>query len=748
MRPRSHLSAALVLLLFLSCGLFVAARFADSLPIDSDIVSLLPGAQDDPVIGAAIARANEVAAGRVALLIRGGDAAERRLAAAELVQALAADGGFVPALDEGKAAWAWAFERRDRLLCPLDRARLLRGEGHDLAQEALAQWYSGFSASNSALLRSDPLLLTPRFLGCLAAGLTGGARLTDAELVTGAFRVSVFRIDVQDAVAAAVAAWEQTWTPQGLTLVRAGAVFHAAFGAAQARSEMSLIGSVTLVLILALYLLVFRSLRPALLALLLVGCCLLAGLAAALALFGHVHVMVMVFAAALIGMVVDYTTYFLMTGVADPMLDAVSRRERLARPLTAGMATSVGGFAMLLAAPVEAFREIAVFGSVGLAAAWLAALYLLPSVEGSPRGPGAAARWLQRTTDRLLDWQPRRWGSGTAVAVTLAAGLAGWLVGQPLDDVQRFQAPSPQLAAEQAEIQALTGFAPAARFYLVSGDDREEATRREEALLDALSEAPAGHVLAASSLDPSHARQLADQELLRTALIGPQLPALQQALGLAPSDPYAALAPSSDGGLPSLAANLRGQTGEVSWSIVPLAGADIGDAEGWRLVKPAERYSALLGDYRMMATWGLVGAVLAIAAMLLLVYRRLAALRILLPMLLALILTPALTALAGLPFSFFTTMGLLLVTGAGVDYGIFQWERPAADGRWSRAGIALAATMTCVSIGLLGMSSVLPVMTFGVTVALGVFLSLALSPLARCGRKQDNPATDQGSVKY
>jgi predicted exporter len=117
--------------------------------------------------------------------------------------------------------------------------------------------------------------------------------------------------------------------------------------------------------------------------------------------------------------------------------------------------------------------------------------------------------------------------------------------------------------------------------------------------------------------------------------------------------------------------------------------------------------------------------------MLLLAYRRLAALKIVLPTVLALLVTPAVTGLFGLPYSFFSAMGLFLVAGAGVDYAIFQWENPGKAGDWTRVGIVLAAAMTCISVGLLGVSSVLPVRTFGATVAVGVLLSLFLSPLVR-----------------
>jgi predicted exporter len=218
------------------------------------------------------------------------------------------------------------------------------------------------------------------------------------------------------------------------------------------------------------------------------------------------------------------------------------------------------------------------------------------------------------------------------------------------------------------------------------------------------------------------------------------MPLLSQ-LGASEREPYLAAVPGTP---PQLLSALRGRTGDVSWSIVPLtvAAADVPaglkNSPSWRLIDPAAEYSDLLGRYRWNASLGLVGGMLITGLILLLVYRRLAALWILLPTTLAMLAAPALLALAGVPYSFFSAMGLFLVIGAGVDYSIFQWEHRGARGSWTRLGISLAALMTCTSLGLLGFSSIYPVASFGMTVALGIFLSLMLSPMVALGFSAGN----------
>jgi len=714
---------------------FSASRIAGS--VDTDIMSLLPADTHDAILAAAVKRANEAASNRVSFAIEGGSVEERQAARAELAGALSATGWFRADDEEGEAVWAFLFANRASLLCEQDRALLEAGEGAAIAADALRQWYGPSSVGFGGLVARDPLLLANRLAGCVfsaARAATGGA-----EILSGLIQGSVYRLDVQDDVARAVRSWRETWAPRGLTLARGGALFHAAHGAAQARFEVSLIGGVTLAALLLLYWLMFRSFRAPVLALTMVASALITGLAVTLLVFGSVHVMALVFGAALIGMVVDYTTYYLVTGLGDRPGSRAERRERLFRPLTVGMATSVGAFAALLVFPVPAFQQVALFGMAGLAMAWAGTLWLVPLIEGGSvvTGPGAAR--IAVIADKGLARAPHPLWGAVLAAVALLAALAGWRYGAVLDDVRGLQKPSSVLAAEEARLRELTGFAPSTAFILVRGDTAEAAIRNEEMLIGRLGEEDRKAVLlAASRIDSSAQRRARNEDLIRTHLLGPHLRAFITTLGAGDPGAYAGAREAAE--LPVLVQSLRGETGGTFWSILPvsapiaLPAATPEDARApWSMVEPVALYTGLFGDYRRLATLAVAGALLATALLLVLIERRMGALRALMPALLAVLATPPLVMALGIPFSFFSAMGLFLVVGAGVDYAIFQREAADANGRWTRVGIVLAALMTCISVGLLGFSSVLPVRSFGVTVAVGIFLSLVLSPLARRG---------------
>lgn len=727
----SRIITFLTILVFVLSAAFVASRISTG--IDTNILSLLPGDAHDPVLADALQKASSDAANRVAFAIEGGTSEQRNKAAVALTTALDATGYFRAANSDARELWAWLFSHRVTLLCDDDRIKLEAGEGAAVARAALMEWYAPVTAVSPNALRSDPLLRTNRLLECLLPKSFGLVPKDGATLLTGSITSPIYRLDVQDRVAAVIADWRESDVAEGLTLSRAGAIFHATYGAAHARSEMTIIGGITTVAVLLFYWLMFQSLRAPFIAVGMVIFSLTIGLAVALAIFGSVHAMALVFGAALIGMVVDYTTYYLVTGLAMPDMPTCARQRKLFKPLTLGMVTSVAAFATLLLFPVAAFRQIAVFGSVGLIAAWVGTLVLTPRAEGGALRAGPGALWVKRMAGRFL---ARRFSSRTAVLVVVGVVvlmLVGYLRGETLDDVRRFQAPSVVLVAEEANIRDLTGFAPSASFFLVRGATRDENVAREESLLNVLRQHGAEKYVswAASRFDPSAAVQSSDAELIRNKLLIPYLPSVLSALNGGDVAAYADA--TGDTPMPEFVRDLRGETDGVFWSIAPISGsiADLPALVGVERVEPAQRYSDLLGQYRWLATWGLVGALIGTGVMLLIVYRQFSSLKILLPTAIALVVTPALMALAGFPFTFFSAMGLFLVAGAGVDYAIFQWENPGIEGGWSRVGIVLAAAMTCISVGLLGLSSVMPVQSFGLTVAIGVLISLLFSPLVR-----------------
>jgi predicted exporter len=156
---------------------------------------------------------------------------------------------------------------------------------------------------------------------------------------------------------------------------------------------------------------------------------------------------------------------------------------------------------------------------------------------------------------------------------------------------------------------------------------------------------------------------------------------------------------------------------------------------GVRLVDPAAEFSALLGKYRTRAAVLLGASLLLMAPLLLWRYGPRGGIRVLLPPLLAVVLTPALRALGGAGFTFFDAMALVLVLSVGVDYAVFVAETTRERRNVTLLAVALAALTTLMSFGMLAWSEARAVHAFGATMLVGVTLVFLLVPLAAAANR-------------
>jgi len=683
--------------------------------------------------------AGRAAAGRTAFLVEAPTGDLAQAAADDLSSRLSADGLFVSDAEEAVATGRWVFDNRNELLCQRDPIAFDAAAARATARRALADVYSVAGRVTGDLLREDPFLLTIRLSECLPP--TGLSRLTETQrLVSGRIAASAYRMDAQSRIVDAHAGWTARWSGEGVRAVRAGAVFHAEAAAERAKAEMSLIGGVGAIGVALLFYLAFRTVRSVLQAMVLVGIGLAAGLAATLAVFPSVHVLTFVFAAMLVGIVSDYAVHTLASGPATGWAGARNRVALVGRPITVSMATTVLGFASLALFGVPLFQQVAILSGVGIVTAWAFVLLVLIPMDGRPQAAPALGAWWQR----LEDWRGRVRIPGYAawaVAVLLGAVSAyGATQVRFLDDVRAFQPRPADLMAEEERVRAAGYGGSGVMFLLSEGASADEARRREEA---ALAGAPDEvRVLAASRFDPSPERRRANSAALQRELYGPLLAAHAEQVGL---DAVATLGlagrVTGRGPAPAWLAELSGETTgsgggpDRRFFLV----APVLDAAGWagpgiegvRLIDPAERYSVAFRSYRDQALLALGSAFACAIGVTLLVYRRLAALSILAPPLLAVGVALLAPAAMGYPLTFFSFAAALVLLGVGIDYAAFQWESGLSQDRWTSVAVSIDAATTLLSMGLLALSATYPVKSFGLTVAIGIAAALCLSHIPR-----------------
>jgi predicted exporter len=529
------------------------------------------------------------------------------------------------------------------------------------------------------------------------------------------------------------------------------------------KSQVSRLSVISLLLIAALLLVVYRSPTALALGLLPVASGALAGVAAVSLGFGSVHGITLGFGTALIGEAVDYSIYlFVQSGQQAESEHAWV--ERFWPTVRLGVLTSIVGFASLLLSGFPGLAQLGLYAIAGLVAAAAVTRFVLPRLLPTNfriHDVSALAAVLARWVDRAA---ALRW----AAAVLLLAACA--VLVQHRNDLwsHNISSLSPVSAADVAldtRLRADSG-APDVRYLVVvSGPDREavlESAERVSALLQtqvdqgalAAFETPSRYL-------PSAATQRARQASLpEPPVLASRLAAAVQGLPvragvfapfiadvaaartrplLQPRDlehtsmamaVQALLIEQRDGWNALLPLNApKGR--EIDAPRIRAALATTGLPQVLMVDMKAESdrlYSGYLREASVLSLGGLV----SIIALLLAVIRSSArVLRIVAPLVAAVVTVTAGLAALGHPLTILHLVGLLLVVAVGSNYALF-FDRPAGGAPVAPRTLAsmLFANLTTVAgFGLLAFSDVSILQALGTTVAPGVVLALAYSAI-------------------
>jgi predicted exporter len=149
-------------------------------------------------------------------------------------------------------------------------------------------------------------------------------------------------------------------------------------------------------------------------------------------------------------------------------------------------------------------------------------------------------------------------------------------------------------------------------------------------------------------------------------------------------------------------------------------------------VDKAASVSTLFGEYRVDSGWWLGGALALVLVLLMLRYTVRGGIAVTLPVLLAVGVTLAVFGYVHVPLNLFNWLALMLVLGVGANYAVFLREgclRADADLGAVWTGVLLSSATTLLSFGMLGMSAMPALKSFGATLALGIAVSVLLAPI-------------------
>ncbi|MCA8114276.1 MMPL family transporter [Burkholderia cepacia] len=556
------------------------------------------------------------------------------------------------------------------------------------------------------------------------------------------------------------------------------------------RHDVERLSTASVVLIVALLLTLYRSPRTLALGLLPVLTGVAAGIAAVSVAFGTVHGLTLGFGTTLIGEAVDYSIYLFVqsaqAGTRGAARPADATRAWVAAywpTIRLGVLTSVCGFASMLFSGFPGLVQLGLYSIVGLTAAALVTRFVLPHL----RGEHVAIRDVSRigaVLARAADAAPRlRWplaGLVIAAGATLVLHRDGlWsrelaalspvpAQAQALDarlradvgapDVRYLvviAAPTEQAALERAErvaarLQplvdrgALAGFETPARFL------PSDAAQRAR-----LASLPDADVLAARMRDavanqPIAVRPglfapfIADVEAARHAPLLTRADLRGTSMALAVD----ALLTERDGrwsAMLPLRAPDAARTAQPASSLdatpirAAVARAGVPDALFVDMKAEADRlYVSYVHEDIRLSLAGFA----AIAVLLLIALRSpRRVVRALAPLVAAVLVVTAGFALAGVPLTILHLVGMLLIVAVGSNYALFFCKRDDAQPVTPHTLVSLliANLATVAGFGLLALSRVPLLETFGLTVGPGAMLALAFAAiLAPCAAAAGN----------
>ena len=760
---------ALIWCLFILCCLALLVKqtvLQPSFPIETNILALLPENQQDPIAQVAFEKVAKNLNNKVVFLIEGDDKKQLVKAASsfssQLLQDQSQETPLFSKIDAqltGSQQQAWAslyFPYRSQLLTSEQQQRLKESTALQV-NHVVQQVYNPFSGVTGKELQNDPFLLFRDYLsekGSNAGNfsLYEGYITTEYEgktyfIIQASLAGDAYDLAVQKQLPKLIELEKEIETHFDVNVIHTGTLFFAAYGTQSAVSEISTIGVGSLIGIILLLLLVYRSTLPLTLALLSIGCGLLVAFVVTVAVFGKVHLFSLVFGASLIGVSIDYAFHFLTERlIARKKWHAEKGLKHIFSAVTLGLVTSLIGYLGLLIAPFPGLQQLSLFSVIGLLAAYLTVIFCYPYLaKSTSKRKSPDLGWLNAW---LNLWKNKRLRIGLPL-VLLAFSIIGFNFVSFDDDIRQLQAMPDALKIQDKQIKRVTGVGENQQLLLLKADSNEALLIKLEVLSTQLTqwktEAVIGSFQSISQFMPSVERQQENYQLVQ-ALYQTQSINLQGKLNLL--DPISAQLPFAplliDDYLSSPVSDALGflwigKVDSQSAAIIVLTQVSkpqlieqyVKTHKTLICLDKADDISNIFASYRTYITELLFAAYFLISIFLLWRYGFKLGLKVIIPPLIAGCVGLAVTSLAGIPITIFNLLALILILGIGIDYTLFFAElKDNKNASNTLLAITLSAITTVLSFGLLALSETAAIHGFGITVLIGIIIAWVLAPLA------------------
>lgn len=638
------------------------------------------------------------------------------------------------------------YQHHAGLVSPNDLQHLKQQDYAALTEQGLMQMMSPGMTITADLLAKDPLLLFPRFVMGLSQQQSQNQNIEmeqgfatihhedqSLRLFTLDLNQSPYNIDYQEQTRAWMQQVTQSLSAMGVKSHWTGTLIFSSFATDSAQNEISTIGLGSTLGIIFLVWFGFRSFRPMLTEFIAVSSGCLVAFVVTHWLFQEIHLMTLVFGASLIGVCVDFSFYFMALQSQHPKQNGFAILKPVLPSLFMGLMTTLVAYIFLSFTPFPGFKQIAVFSIMGLSAAWVTSILLLPRLKALNAQPAIhRLRHIGLVRSYVLQRKKLRYG---LMFLILSVSLGSLFFLKSNDDIRNLQSMDAQLKQEDSFVREQFAQQQSNRYFVIHAKSAQQAEDLEQDLIGQLADLQHQGALQSfqaigrsvptlqqqqhniellQAIPEQDLRDYADAVQLNIADVLAWQKGLDQqpllSLNTFEQHPLAFLAPKPNERLILLDGVNNPQ------AIEKLQSAEV------KLLQPVQDLSELFKVHRIQAQHLLVYALVALAIGLGLIYGVGAIFALVLPVSLALLSTFAVQAWLGVEINLFSIMGTFLIIGIGVDYAIFY--RHGHD-HTQVVGMALFLCMmsTLFGFGLLSLSQTYAIHCFGITVLFGVIFS-------------------------
>jgi len=764
--PSNSKLAAVWLFFILLCGaaLLKQTLLQPNFPLQTDVLALLPENQQDPVAQQAFEQIADNLSNKVVFLFSGEDKAKlvdgvqafsEKLLQTELFAQFSAQ-----LSEQDQQSWGKLyFPYRAQLLNEAQRARL-KNAPQSQVTKVLQQVYTPFAGVTGNELKNDPFLLFREFISAQGASsnftLDQGYLSTEYQgkdyiILHATLLKSPYNMQLQAKVKNLTKLETEIKTRFDLQISHTGTLFYAAYGTQSAVDEISTIGIGSIVGIILLILLVYRSVLPLALALLSISCGLLVAFVVTVAVFGKVHLFSLIFGASLIGVSIDYAFHYLTERlVTKDNWQPDLALKHIFNAITLGLITSLIGYLGLLIAPFPGLQQLSLFSVVGLLAAYLSVVCWYPFLTKT--ASTAAVPKLALLSRWLSLWQNPKLRLFLPVSL-LILSFIGFSTLRFDDDIRQLQALPENLQAQEAQIKTVSGAGQSQQLLLVRANSEQALLTRLEEAGEQLTRWKKHQVLSdfqsIAQYVPSEKTQKENFKLIESlyqkqgSLLSKQLNfstpirfdnqfkllTVADFLSSPVSQSLGFLWLKEIDGLHS-AVILLNQVKDPS-----TVKAFINLHDDLTYLDKADQVSHIFKKYRVQISKLLIGAYGLISLLLIWRYGLKLGVLVISPPVIAACAGLAVTSVVGIPITIFNLLALILILGIGIDYTLFFAEQKKTHAaKHTLLAITLSAITTVLSFGLLSLSETQAIHGFGITLLSGIIVAWTLAPLAMNNR--------------